>query len=474
MSLATRLVLGMLLVVVVVMTAYGVTSIRQREHLIGSALAREAEAVASALQIVANGALREAQLPTLHRALERISGDPEVVVAAVMAEGQVVAGRPARLPACLDSLWRAGGAPVELHVWAECPERVRLVVLPLNEPAEALVLARSTEVVRRDEAASRRRIVLTTLALALLATAAILVLLRLALTRPLGMVMEGVRTMGGPLPPRPVAPPRGARELRELALAFNEMVERLEGKRRTLVRETEERVELERRLRSAETFAALGRLTGGVAHELGSPLGVIRIRAEAIEADPEAPPAARRHAATISAEVERIAGLVRDLLHVAGRHGPAHDRVELVPVLRDLADEFRDAAARASATLELELPPHPVAVRGDATLLRHAVRNLVDNAVQALAAHPAPRRLRLALARHGELARVVVEDTGPGISAEHLPYVFQPFYTTKDVGDGTGLGLAIALGIVEQHGGTLTLLPAAGGGVRAHLDLPAE
>ena len=65
-----------------------------------------------------------------------------------------------------------------------------------------------------------------------------------------------------------------------------------------------------------------------------------------------------------------------------------------------------------------------------------------------------------------------VEDTGPGIPPDHYARVFEPFFTTKDVGEGSGLGLAISAGIIEEHGGTLTLAPAPGGGVCARLDLP--
>jgi two-component system sensor histidine kinase HupT/HoxJ len=66
----------------------------------------------------------------------------------------------------------------------------------------------------------------------------------------------------------------------------------------------------------------------------------------------------------------------------------------------------------------------------------------------------------------------VVEDTGPGIPSDHYPHLAQPFFTTKDVGEGSGLGLSITAGILEEHGGVLTVVPAAGGGTRTHLDLP--
>ena len=473
MTLAHRLVLGSSAVVALVMTIYAVTSLRGRERLIGDALVRETETLAHTMQIMANSAIRNHQTERLDRVLERILRDPDMAISAVLdPRGRLMAGGPADSLACVDTLVARAGQLAEMHVWADCGGRVRMVILPLQRPAEALVIARRTTVMDRDTAASRRWIVLTTLALAVLGSLAVLAVVRVWLTAPLERVMAGVRGMGGPALPRPVEVPRGARELRELAGAFNEMVERLEGKQRTLVREAEERIALERRLRSAELFAALGRLTGGVAHELGSPLGVIGVRAEAIQASPDASPQVKRHAEAIGAEVERIARLVRDLVHVARRHGPADAVADLCGVVRSVAGGLRREADEAGIALLVSLPGDAVPVRGDETLLRHALYGVVLNAVQALRAHDGERRVSIGLERDGDTARVVVEDTGPGIPPDLLPRVFEPFFTTKDVGEGSGLGLAIAAGIAAEHGGSLALEPAPGGGLRARLELP--
>lgn len=474
MSTASRLVLGASLVVALVMMVYGIGSIRQRERLITDALVRETETLANALQVVANSALRNGQLPSLDRVLGRILEDPDMAVGAVVdSAGRILAGGPPDASACVPSSLDGPRPPTELHVWAECDGRVRLVVLPLRPPAQSLVLARRTTVVDRDTAASRRRILLTSAALAVLASLAILLVLRFALTRPLWKIMAGVRQLGGPTTPHPVQVPRAGKELRMLALAFNEMVERLEGKRQSLVRETEERIDLERRLRRAETFAAMGRLTGGVAHELGTPLGVISVRADSIQAHPSVPDEVRGHAEEISSEVDRIARLVRDLVHVARRHGLAPSPVSLAAVVDAVRESVERECERAGIRLVVDPPEEAVTVLGDETLLRHALHNVVLNSVQALRDHPGERAVRIQLLRAGEVARIVVEDTGPGIPPDHYPHLAQPFFTTKDVGEGSGLGLSITAGILEEHGGVLTVVPAAGGGTRAHLDLPA-
>jgi signal transduction histidine kinase len=218
-------------------------------------------------------------------------------------------------------------------------------------------------------------------------------------------------------------------------------------------------------------FAAVGRLTGGVAHELGSPLGAIAVRAEAIQSYEDAPAEVRRQAEAIGADVDRIAQLVRDLVHVARRHGPSVGVVELGSVVGDVVRSLEGQAGGAGVDLLLDLPPEGVRVQGDGRLLRHALYGVTLNALQAMDGHAGERRVRLSVERGTDDAVVVVEDTGPGIAPELYPRVFEPFFTTKDVGAGTGLGLAISAGIVEEHGGRLTLVPAEGGGVRAELRL---
>lgn len=475
MRIATRVVLTLGFAVTAVMTVYGLISLHQRETLLSDAWARETATLARTLQIVVDNALRDRRFGDLDVVLARVAADPETWVSVVLHhDGRVLAGGPAPAIDCLArhglDLDRLGG---EVQGWADCAERVRWVTLPTRPPAAAVVLARSDRVVARDVSLSRRRILATILALTATAALVVLLVLRRTLSAPLAEVMRGVRRLGGPDPPSPIAVSNSAGELRDLARAFNEMTERLGAKRRTLVREVEERLSLERRLRQAEKFAALGRFTSGLAHELGSPLNVIQVRAEAILADGSASSTARRQAEEIVAEIERVAELVRDLTHVARRHGIEHEAVDLVQVARAAVAGVRASAEAADVQVDMDVSTDPVFVRGEATLLRHALFNLMVNAVQALDGCAGKRRLCIRIDESGQRARAIVEDNGPGIAPEHARHVFEPFFTTKDVGEGTGLGLAIGIGIVEEHGGNLTLEPREGGGVRATITLPA-
>jgi signal transduction histidine kinase len=104
--------------------------------------------------------------------------------------------------------------------------------------------------------------------------------------------------------------------------------------------------------------------------------------------------------------------------------------------------------------------------------LQQVFINLLSNAEQALTAQPGSRLATVRTARRDDLLVVTVSDTGPGIAPEHLPHIFNPFYTTKPRGIGTGLGLSISFGIVREHGGTLRVYSEPGKGATFEVLLP--
>jgi signal transduction histidine kinase len=476
MRIAARLVLTLGLTTAVVMAAYALITQRQREALLGDALIRETEALAHTLQIVTNNALRDRRFRDLNQVLQSVVENPETFMVVVAdPQGNGLAGAVESDLACVPRGLPPLARPARpLHGWAECGGRIHWVVLPVRAPAATLLLARRAMVMEREVATSRQRHLLLTLTLTAAAALAILLVLQRTLSRPLVEIMRGVHSLGDLGRRSPVRVHGSAGELASLASAFNSMTAQLEEQQRKMLTEAEKRVALERRLREAEKFAVIGRLSGGLAHELGSPLSVIGMRAEAIAAAPAASPLLRRHAEEIADEVDRIAGLVRGLLHVARRHGVDPELIDLTGVVRRGVANVQGSAKAAGVRLEVDMPDSPLLIRGEATLLRHTLLNLLLNAVHALSDHTGDRRLSLRVEQDRERVRVIVEDTGPGISADLLEYVFDPFFTTKDVGQGTGLGLSISRGIVEEHGGTLRLEPGENGGVRATVVLPVN
>lgn len=268
--------------------------------------------------------------------------------------------------------------------------------------------------------------------------------------RPVAVIGQSVRALGDGRAQPPRARDRRDR-LGELSKESNAVSERI--------------VKCER-LQHADRLQTIGQLASGVAHELGTPLSVIAVRARSITSGEVTGREAQASAAAILDQAARMTAIVRQLLdYVRRQRSPM-----------ELIDDFREVVSGSMAMLEplaekqdvrvdLVLPEQPVLVRGDKTQLQQVVTNLAMNGIQAMTAGG---RLRVEVgqapasppAPHGRATAdgiwLRVTDEGPGIATEHLPHVFEPFYTTKPVGEGTGLGLAVVQTIVHEHGGRVT------------------
>jgi C4-dicarboxylate-specific signal transduction histidine kinase len=223
----------------------------------------------------------------------------------------------------------------------------------------------------------------------------------------------------------------------------------------------------ERRLEHHRRLEAVGRLASGVAHELNNPLLMVVGNAEMLLGMKLAT-AARRRAERVLAGARRCQDVVDGLLRLRIKRKEVQEIVELEPLVRGvvrlLAGEFPSPQA------QLELPDEVLRVRGDAVDLKQAVGHLLRNAFQAVEGRP-HSEVKLRLGRELDMARITVEDNGPGMSPDVLGRAFEPFFTTREVGKGKGLGLSIAMGVVQDHGGFLELHCHAGGTVAA-ISLP--
>ena len=221
----------------------------------------------------------------------------------------------------------------------------------------------------------------------------------------------------------------------------------------------------------AAKLSALGELVAGVAHELNNPLTVLVGTADMIEM--EAPPVVQRHVRLMKEAISAAQYVVRGLL-TFGRQMPLQKtRVDLVELTERVLDLTFGELHVAEVKISKHFTPGLPGVWADTNQLQQVLVNLVNNAKQAMAEVDGERRLHVAVDRAGpERLRLQVEDTGPGIPAEVIARIFDPFVTTKR--DGTGLGLSISYGIIREHGGTLTAESAPGRGARFIVELPIE
>ncbi len=250
------------------------------------------------------------------------------------------------------------------------------------------------------------------------------------------------------------------------------------------VEDITERKQLEAQLLRAQRLDSVGRLAGGIAHDLNNILlpiliapGVLRERLK----DPDS----RDLVDSIEVSARRGADIVRQLLTFSrGTDG------ERVPVqLRNLVNEMISIMRETfpkSINLRSSLPVDVASVRGDPTQLHQVIMNLCVNARDAMARGG---ELRIAIenqeldaeaakayagAHPGPYVVLRVADTGTGISPEHLDKIFDPFFTTKEVGQGTGLGLSTVLGIVNSHGGFIQIDSTVGKGTSFRVFFPAS
>jgi signal transduction histidine kinase len=243
-------------------------------------------------------------------------------------------------------------------------------------------------------------------------------------------------------------------------------------------RDITDRSKLEAQLSHSERLASLGLLAAGVAHEINNPLAAVLAGVESLER--------LVGRASLSADEAEEAGEVLQLLKVETRRcsettskllllGQQHSSH---PVLMDFNRAVLDTLALLSfatrkqgITVHTELADGLPPVRGREGALRGALMNLCLNAVQAM---PAGGNLTVRTRLVGARVACDVEDDGPGILPEHLNRIWDPFFTTKPVGQGTGLGLSITQRIVTTHGGDIRVTSTPGHGACFTLALPTD
>jgi signal transduction histidine kinase len=236
-----------------------------------------------------------------------------------------------------------------------------------------------------------------------------------------------------------------------------------------------EREELRHRLSQSEKLAALGQFVAGIAHELNNPLQGVLGHLELLRVTGAFPKNLRREVQTIYREADRAAKIVRNLLAFSGSRRLAKRAVSLNGVLQKVVLVRGPACRAAGIEVVRHYDEKLPRVQSDPLLLHQVFLNLVMNAEHAIAATGRGGRIEITTASHGR-DRIIasVRDTGDGIPAEVLTRIFEPFYTTKDVGKGTGLGLAITYGIVQEHGGEIVASNHPDGGAVITIELPTK
>lgn len=252
-------------------------------------------------------------------------------------------------------------------------------------------------------------------------------------------------------------------------------------------------------LLQSEKMASIGRLVAGVAHELNNPISFLYGNVHSmeryakkmrtyIETLRDELPSAKRQQLDDDLRIERlledlpslldgtregaerVSDIVNNLRRLSFREGKSKDKVDVCDVIKT-AVLFATKGRACSPQVDLDLD-EAAFIEGSANRLHQVILNLVENALDATR-ETGNRHLIIHCAPHGHEIEILIRDFGPGLSPEHIHKIFDPFYTTKPVGDGTGLGLWISYEIVQDHGGQISVRNHPDGGAEFKVCLPA-
>lgn len=285
-------------------------------------------------------------------------------------------------------------------------------------------------------------------------------------------------------------------ELHQLSKALNRMLTRIaedKKKLRSTVTSLEKaNLDLKKaqsEIIRAEKLASIGRLSAGIAHEIGNPIGIVMgylelLKQENAEIDGEDK---REYLRRTENEITRINTIIRQLLDLSRPSVEGSDAISVHDVVTDLTNVVRFQPLISNIDIQLDLRAENDRVFADSNQLRQVFLNLILNAADAIESSPSDDRgwliIRSSNAQEDSLPdtgaepvrkwlQIEVNDNGLGIEAEHLGNIFDPFFSTKEPGKGTGLGLSVCFMIVESIGGRITAISDQGSGTTMILNLP--
>jgi two-component system, NtrC family, sensor histidine kinase HydH len=383
------------------------------------------------------------------------------------------------------SVWSDLEHPIEHQPPVEGPQRYRRdnrswisVTTPIAQGPWVLGVEFPEDIVLARVHALRTRFILIGLVVVLLA-AVVAERLSRRLTVPLVNLTSAAEAIAGGQRVTTLAPLDRSDEIGRMSRAFAAMSTSVHASRDTLELQIDDRTralqvaltklqEAQDELVRQERLAALGHLSGSIAHELRNPLGVMTNALYYLESvlGTDSPPKVREHLAKLRKQVRLSESIITGLLSIT-RTGEPH--VETIDV-RSLVDE---AIARAgvpeNVSLEVAIPGDLPRISSDPVHAAQILMNLLTNALQAM--EPAAGTLRIRARESEHMIRIEVGDTGPGIAPEYRERIFEPLYSTK--ARGIGLGLSVSRSLAAANRGRLFATEEPGGGAQMVLELPA-
>ncbi len=233
-----------------------------------------------------------------------------------------------------------------------------------------------------------------------------------------------------------------------------------------IMRDLEQVRELETVVDQSSRLARLGSLLSGVAHQIRTPLNVMTLQLELLRQDFEAGRDPENRITRVTREIARLAKAIDALMRFMRPEEVKYDDLAINDLLRDIGSQITRPEVRVEYQLDPAMPP----IKADRDLLSEALRNMINNAVEAM---PQGGKITVSTARHdSDSAEIIIADTVVGIAPENLEKIYNLYFTTKE--GGSGLGLSLALRAIDLHGGSVTVESKVGVGTTFRIQLPAS
>jgi two-component system, NtrC family, sensor kinase len=279
-------------------------------------------------------------------------------------------------------------------------------------------------------------------------------------------------------------------ELNQLSKALNRMLKRISGDReklRSMVVSMEKAnfdlKQAQQEIIRAEKLASVGRLSSGIAHEIGNPIGIIIGYIELLKQKDITDDERAEYIIRTENEVNRINNIIRQLLDLSRPSDTGSKAVSIHEIIYDISSVIGPQPMMANIKLDLELAAERDTVFADPNQLRQVFLNLIINAADAISSSKRKIAGKLVIKsafiprsdsddNHIPMLKLICIDNGPGIMEENLGNIFDPFFTTKEPGKGTGLGLSVSFMIIENFGGKIEATSKEGEGTTMTISLP--
>jgi PAS domain S-box-containing protein len=228
----------------------------------------------------------------------------------------------------------------------------------------------------------------------------------------------------------------------------------------------------EQQIQRSERLATVGHMAAGVAHEVGNPLAAISSLVQLVQRRSKEP-FTQNQLSKVREHIDRITKIVRDLVDFSRPSGSERKRTNINKLVRSAVGLLKHDARCRDIQFNLDLASDLPAVKAVPDQIHQVLVNILLNAVDATRDLSQPQiSARTRLLNDPQRIQIQLEDNGPGIPTDVAKHIFEPFYTTKEVGEGTGLGLSVSHGIIHKHGGTIDVQTEEGEGALFFIELP--